>query len=169
MSISISIPILYVNLNRCTDNFQFTNPICPKCWIMSCVRCKTLFWQKHCHSKKIKQHKTHNMPSEHTKYQNASSHHIRNVSSEKYSILFPPEPGTETYHLISSAGEDVRREPFHMCRPPGIADQTCWQRPQVHATKGTWHTDTWDGGSNSIEILALFPDGSQMLSTVPSI
>lgn len=40
-----------------------------------------------------------------------------------YSVLFPPEPGTGTsHHLISSAGEDVRREPFHMRRPSSIAD-----------------------------------------------
>lgn len=46
---------------------------------------------------------------------------------------------------------------------------TCWQRPQVHATKCICHPDTCDVSSNSIEILVLFPDGSQMLGTVPSI
>lgn len=40
-----------------------------------------------------------------------------------YSVSFPPEPGTGTsHHLISSAWEDVRREPFHMCRCSSITD-----------------------------------------------
>ena len=40
-----------------------------------------------------------------------------------YSVLFPPKPGTGTsHHLISSAWEDVRGEPFHMCRRSSITD-----------------------------------------------